>query len=71
MVRVLKPGGRLALVDFIFTTECARALREIGIGDTKRTRVGSFFSFWFIAVLNFGLVQTYQVTGTKPSSITV
>jgi ubiquinone/menaquinone biosynthesis C-methylase UbiE len=71
MVRVLKPGGRLALVDFIFTTECVRVLREIGIGDAKRTRVGSFFSFWFIAVVNFGLVQTYQVTGTTPSSITI
>jgi ubiquinone/menaquinone biosynthesis C-methylase UbiE len=71
MVRVIKPGGRLVLVDFIFTTECVRVLKEIGIGDAKRSRVGSFFSFWFSAVLNFGLVQTYQVTGTRPSSITV
>jgi ubiquinone/menaquinone biosynthesis C-methylase UbiE len=71
MVRVLKPGGRLALVDFIFTTECVRVLRDIGIGDAKRTRVGSFFSFWFSAILNLGLVQTRQVTGTKPSSINV
>ena len=67
MVRVLKPGGRLALVDFIFTGECVRVLHEIGIADAKRARVGSFFSFWFGAVLNFGLVQTYQVTGSKPS----
>src|SRR6516162_9531065 len=67
MVRVLKPGGRLALVDFIFTGECVRVLHDIGIADAKRARVGSFFSFWFGAVLNFGLVQTYQVTGSKPS----
>jgi ubiquinone/menaquinone biosynthesis C-methylase UbiE len=66
IVRVLKPRGRLALVDFIFTGECVRVLHEIGIADAKRTRVGSFFSFWFSAVLNFGLVRTYQVTGSKP-----
>jgi ubiquinone/menaquinone biosynthesis C-methylase UbiE len=66
MVRVLKPGGRLALVDFIFTNECMRVLQEIGIVDVTRARVGSFFSFWFSAILNFGLVQTCRVTGSKP-----
>jgi ubiquinone/menaquinone biosynthesis C-methylase UbiE len=66
MVRVLKPGGRLALVDFIFTGECMRVLHEIDIGDVRRARVGSFFAFWFSAILNFGLVQTCQVTGSKP-----
>jgi ubiquinone/menaquinone biosynthesis C-methylase UbiE len=67
MVRVLKPGGRLALVDFIFTGQCVRVLQAIGVADAKRARVGSFFSFWLGAVLNFGLVRTYQVTGSKPS----
>jgi ubiquinone/menaquinone biosynthesis C-methylase UbiE len=68
IVRVLKPGGRIALVDFIFTEECVRVLREIGICDATRARAGSFFSFWLSTVLNFGLVQTYQVTGSKPPS---
>jgi SAM-dependent methyltransferase len=39
MVRVLEPGGRLALVDFIFTGECVRVFQEIGIADAKRSRV--------------------------------
>ena len=67
IVRVLKPGGRLALVDFIFTGECVRVFQAIGIADAKRARAGSFFSFWLHALLNLGLVQTYQVTGSKPS----
>jgi ubiquinone/menaquinone biosynthesis C-methylase UbiE len=69
MARVLKPGGRLALVDFIFTGECVRVLQGIGVADAKGARVGSFFSFWLGAVLNFGLVQTYWVTGRKPPMI--
>jgi ubiquinone/menaquinone biosynthesis C-methylase UbiE len=66
IVRVLKPGGRLALVDFIFTRECIRLLQQIGFAEARRYRVGSFFSFWFSAIVNFGLVQTYCVTGMKP-----
>jgi len=66
MVRVLRPGGRLMLVDFIFTAECVRVLSENGISDARRERVGSFLSFWLKAFLNFGLVRTCQVSGTKP-----
>lgn len=66
MVRLLKPGGRLALVDFIFTGECVRVLRDIGLADARRARAGSFFAFWLGVVFNFGLVQTYQVMGSKP-----
>jgi len=67
IARVLRPGGRLALVDFIFTAEAVRILRAIGIRDAMRSRVGSFFSFWLTAILNFGVAQTYLVVGTKPA----
>jgi arsenite methyltransferase len=67
MVRVLKPGGRLALVDFIFTGECVRVLQHGGMDDAKRLRVGTI-SFWISAILNFGACQTYQVIGSKNRS---
>ena len=68
IVRVLKPGGRLGLVDFIFTGHCIQVLLKAGISNANRSRVGSFVSFWFGAVVNFGLVQTYAVTGSKSTT---
>src|SRR5215831_21061951 len=66
IARVLKPGGRVALVDFIFTGECLETFRRLGLSNLERQRSGSVLSFWCSAVINFGLVQTCQVTGTKP-----
>ena len=66
IARVLKPDGRVALVDFIFTGECLETFRELGLRNLERRRSGSAFSFWFTAIINFGLVQTCQVTGRKP-----
>jgi len=63
IARVLKPGGRVALVDFIFTGECAAELQSSGV-KTERLRDG-FLSFWIAAVLNFGTVKTYHVVGQK------
>ncbi len=63
MARVLKPGGRVALVDFIFTDECVEDLRKFGV-ETERARDG-FVSFWVSAILNFGAVKTYHVVGRK------
>jgi SAM-dependent methyltransferase len=58
MMRVLKPGGRLALTDFIFTKECAE------VCDGVRTRIGGL-RFWVGAVLTLGSFQLYAVTARK------
>ena len=63
IARVLKPGGRVALVDFVFTDECVDALRKFRV-EAERARDG-FVSFWISAVLNFGAVRTYRVFGRK------
>jgi SAM-dependent methyltransferase len=61
--RVLKPGGHVALVDFIFTDDCVDDLRKFGV-ESGRRRDG-FFSFWISAILNVGAVKTYHVVGRK------
>lgn len=61
--RVLKPGGQVALVDFVFTDQCVEDLRKFGV-EAKRTRDG-LLSFWISAILNFGAVKTYHVVGRK------
>jgi SAM-dependent methyltransferase len=66
MVRVLKPGGQLLLVDFIFTAQCAQALREQGMDNVQRSRLGPLLGWILTAILNFGLVRTYLVAGHKP-----
>lgn len=63
VARVLKPGGRVALVDFIFTSECVADLQKYGV-KAERVR-DEFFSFWISAILNFGVVKTYHVVGRK------
>ena len=63
LVRVLKPGGKVALVDFIFTDEC---LEDLGADGVQAWRVrDGLLSFWISAILNFGAVKTYHVVGTK------
>jgi arsenite methyltransferase len=63
VARVLKPGGHVALIDFIFTDDCVKDLTGFGV-DVERLRDG-FLSFWISAILNFGAVKTYHVIGKK------
>lgn len=65
MARVLRPGGRLALIDFIFTEECVEILRDAGLSDARRLRLGGFGS-WIASVLMFGTFQLRAVTAAKP-----
>ena len=65
IARVLRPGGCLALIDFIFTGECVEILRHAGLPDSRGMRVGGW-SFWVAAVLLLGTFQLHAVTATKP-----
>ncbi len=60
IARVLRPGGRVALCDFIFTGECVEALRGCGLADAARFPIGR------PPILTFGLFRPHVVTATKP-----
>jgi ubiquinone/menaquinone biosynthesis C-methylase UbiE len=62
--RVLKPGGQLALVDFIFTDQAIRVLRECGVTDARRGPAGRLASASF-ALVTLGIGRLCQVRGTK------
>jgi arsenite methyltransferase len=62
--RVLKPGGQIALIDFIFTDQAVDVLRECGVADVRRTPAGRF-AFVSFAVLTLGIGRLYQVAGSK------
>ena len=63
IVPVLKPGGRVALVNLMFTRQCVSDLEELGV-ETTRVPDGRI-GFWISAILNFGGAQTYHVVGRK------
>jgi SAM-dependent methyltransferase len=62
IARVLKAGGQVALVDFIFTEQCVHDLIESGIQRAARIRMNRF---WTTAITSFGMVRLYKVIGTK------
>lgn len=64
IMRVLKPGGKAALIDFIFTGECVKVLNKAGADNATRSRIGGM-SFWISALLMLGAFQLYLVTGAK------
>jgi len=67
MLRVLKPGGRLALVDFIFTKECVDVLRRSGASDATRLRIGGL-RHWLGAIFMLGAFQLCAVIATKDAA---
>src|SRR5215467_8464867 len=60
VARVLKPGGYLALVYFMFTDQSVEDLRKFGLDADRESDSSSKVS----ALLNFG-VKTYYVVGRK------
>jgi SAM-dependent methyltransferase len=58
IMRVLKPGGRVALMDIRHTAEYADVLRGAGLQEV--TRSGPNFVF---------VIPTHRITGTKPKPL--
>jgi ubiquinone/menaquinone biosynthesis C-methylase UbiE len=65
IVRVLKPGGQVVLVDFIFTGAATRLLQSVGLRDAHRVRLGSAYDWYAALLLSFGVARLYAVTGGK------
>jgi ubiquinone/menaquinone biosynthesis C-methylase UbiE len=65
IVRVLKPGGQLALIDIQYTGDYARVLGECAMSDVKRWPSG--WLTWPVMAFTFGAVRPYRVTARKPA----
>jgi ubiquinone/menaquinone biosynthesis C-methylase UbiE len=64
IARVLKPGGRVALLDLRHTADYVRVLRQCGLTDTRRAGAGPFLT-WLFPLLTCGAIRFYRVTGSK------
>ena len=59
--RVVRPGGRLVISDIQATLEYAERLRELGLADVRRRRLG--WRYWY----GGPWMATTLVTATKPA----
>jgi arsenite methyltransferase len=64
IARVLKPGGRVALLDLRHTSDYACVLRGCGLLDSRRAPVGIFLT-WLFPLLTCGAICFFRVTGRK------
>lgn len=64
IARVLKPGGRVVLVDVAHTAEYARVLRQCGLSDAARSGSGPLAPL--VRFLTWGTVQPGRVTASRP-----
>lgn len=67
IARVLKSGGRVAVLDLRHTGDYVRILRECGLADAHRAPVGIFLT-WLFPCLTCGAISFFRVTGTKTST---
>jgi arsenite methyltransferase len=65
IARVLKPGGRLALLELRHSRACIQVLSDCGLFEARRALAGWFFSGLF-ALTTWGSVRFYRVTARKP-----